>query len=173
LQRAVSVPTSPRRIANSIEGKITDFGWWPSSSIPLGSPGARSFAVLSSPEILQRRLGPQVPPKYRQTRPLRVQRCSELPSGQLSSRQRVIVPCYLYRVTIYREPNTISEIGYAAATGLVKTATTSRRDLSILRDLLTGGIFVVSRARGAYDARLKGPNRKFRFTTQIQTGDFR
>jgi hypothetical protein len=145
LQRAVSVPTSPRRIANSIEGKITDFGWWPSSSIPLGSPGARSFAVLSSPEILQRRLGPQ----------------------------GVIVPCYLYRVTIYREPNTISEIGYAAATGLVKTATTSRRDLSILRDLLTGGIFVVSRARGAYDARLKGPNRKFRFTTQIQTGDFR
>jgi hypothetical protein len=50
--------------------------------------------------------------------------------------------------------------------GLVRRAKTSRRNPADLAGVCSGGSggeFVVSRAGEAYDARVRGPNRKFRF----------
>ena len=49
--------------------------------------------------------------------------------------------------------------------GLVRRAKTSRRHPADLAGACSGGKFVVSMAGEAYDARDKGPNRKFRLTT--------
>ena len=46
--------------------------------------------------------------------------------------------------------------------GLVRRAKTSRRNPADLAGACSGGKFVVSRAGEAYDARARGPNRKFR-----------
>lgn len=48
--------------------------------------------------------------------------------------------------------------------GLVRRAKTSRRNLTDLPGACSGGKFVVSTGGEAYDAQVKGPNRKFQFT---------
>ena len=50
---------------------------------------------------------------------------------------------------------------------LVRRAKTSRRDFADLGGACAGGKFVVWGAAEAYDARAKGPNRKFRFDPQL------
>jgi hypothetical protein len=51
--------------------------------------------------------------------------------------------------------------------GLVRGAKTGRRSSADLAGACSGGKFVVSRAGGAYDARDRGPNRKFWLKPQL------
>ena len=51
--------------------------------------------------------------------------------------------------------------------GLVRRAKTSRRHPTDLAGACSGGKFVVSGAGEAYDARARGPDRKFRFNLEV------
>ena len=52
--------------------------------------------------------------------------------------------------------------------GRVRRAKTSRRNPADLAGACSGGKFVVSRAGEAYDARARGPNRKFRVESIVK-----